>query len=290
MSSPSIRIVGEPGKRSLRACSSPSISTRVTSAATPSSRRTRSRSASASGCDGQPSHHRSSTVMYLHPLDLGVLDRPVARARLEALDRIHGLHAGGHPAEDGVLPVEPRRGLGRDDEELAAVRVGAAVRHRERSTLDLVLVDLVLELVAGAARPGALRAAALNHEVRDHAVEDQAVVVAVAGQLHEVVDGLRGVRLEQLELDRAVVRMHRRGAHGLFVTSARSGVPRTSFPEIASATWRARSAGTSTKANRSRTLTLRTSSFSRWVLSTTALTTSAGSSPSRRPADRTSLA
>src|SRR5215208_3963752 len=180
MSLPSMRIVGEPGKRSRRAWSSSWISIRSTRASTPSSRRIRSRSASALGCDGQPSHQRSSTVMYLHALDLRVLDRAVARAGLEPLDRVHRVHAGGHLAEDGVLAVEPRGGLGGDDEELAAVRVRAAVRHRERAALDLVLVDLVLELVAGAAGARALRAAALDHEVRDHAVEDEAVVVAVA--------------------------------------------------------------------------------------------------------------
>src|SRR5215212_2960568 len=213
--------------------------------------------------------------MDLHAVDLRVLHGPVAGARFEALDRVHG--------------VEPRRGLGGDDEELAAVGVGPAVRHRQRAALDLVLVDLVLELVARAAGPRPLRAAALDHEVRDHAVEHQAVVVAVARQLQEVVDGLRGLGLEQLELDRAVVRVHRRGAHLLPVTSIRSSTPRTSLPETASATWPARSAGTSTKENRSSTLTFRTSSFSRCVLSTTALTTSAGSSPCWRPADRISL-
>ena len=83
-------------------------------------------------------------------------------------------------AEDGVLAVEPRRRIGGDDEELGAVRVRAGVRHRERALDDLVVVELVLELVAGAAGAVALRAATLDHEVGDHAVEDQAVVEAVA--------------------------------------------------------------------------------------------------------------
>jgi hypothetical protein len=64
-----------------------------------------------------------------------------------------------------VLAVQPRRRLGGDDEELRAVGVRAGVGHRQRAADDLVLVDLVLEGVAGAAAAGALRAAALDHEV-----------------------------------------------------------------------------------------------------------------------------
>ena len=51
---------------------------------------------------------------------------------------------------------------------------GPGVGHRQRAADDLVLVDLVLERVAGAAGAGALRAAALDHEVLDDAVEDRA--------------------------------------------------------------------------------------------------------------------
>src|SRR5690242_7517162 len=83
-------------------------------------------------------------------------------------------------AKDRVLSVQPiRRDLG--DEELAAVGAAAigllaGVRHRERARLHLQLrVDLVVEVVARAARAGALRIAALDHELRDHAVERQAV-------------------------------------------------------------------------------------------------------------------
>src|SRR4051794_41961879 len=58
-------------------------------------------------------------------LDPRVLARPVAGVARELGDPVHDVHPGGHAAEDGVLAVEPRRGLGRDDEELAAVRVRA---------------------------------------------------------------------------------------------------------------------------------------------------------------------
>ena len=59
---------------------------------------------------------------------------------------------------------------------------GPGVRHRERAADDLVVVELVLELVAGAAAAGAGRIAALDHEVGDHAVEDDAVVEPVASR------------------------------------------------------------------------------------------------------------
>src|SRR5437660_4490294 len=128
-------------------------------------------------------------VGQLDALDRLVLDRPVIGAGLGPFDRIDGIHALGHPAEHGVLAVEPRRGLGRDDEELRAVRIRARVRHCQGTTLDLVLVELVLEGVPGAAGARALRAAALDHEVRDHAVEDEPVVEPVGRELAEVLDG-----------------------------------------------------------------------------------------------------
>src|SRR5437016_13530290 len=85
----------------------------------------------------------------LHALDQDVLDRTVARARRLRLDRVDRVHAVRHATEDRVLAVEPRRGVGRDDEELAAVGVGAGVCHRQRAAHHLLVVDLVLERVAG---------------------------------------------------------------------------------------------------------------------------------------------
>src|SRR5204863_1210160 len=76
-----------------------------------------------------------------------------------------------------------------------------------------VVVELVLEGIAGAARAGTGRVAALDHEVGDHAVERHAVVEPLAGELAEVLDGLRRVAVEQLDLDGAVVGMQRGGAH-----------------------------------------------------------------------------
>ena len=106
------------------------------------------------------------------------------------------------------LPSSQLAGVGRDDEELRAVRVGAGVGHRQRAPDDLVVVELVLEGVAGTAGAGALRAPALDHEVLDDAVEDEPVVEALGGELAEVLDGLGGVLVEQLEDDRPVGGLH----------------------------------------------------------------------------------
>ena len=70
--------------------------------------------------------------------------------------------------------------------------------------------QLVGELVARAAAAGALRVAALDDEPGDDPVEDDAVEVVVAGQHHEVVDGLwRHVRVE-CDRQRAATRHHLR--------------------------------------------------------------------------------
>jgi hypothetical protein len=65
-----------------------------------------------------------------------------------------------------------------------------------------VIVELVLELVAGTAGTGSLWAAALDHEVRDHPVEDQFVVELLSREFAEVLDRLRRVLIVQLEHDR----------------------------------------------------------------------------------------
>ena len=136
------------------------------------------------------------------PVDRNRRHRLVAAVALDHRDRIGDVLAARHLSEDGVLAVEPRGSVGGDDEELAPVRIRARVRHRECAALDLVLVELVLELVTGPTRAGPLRAAGLDHEVGDDAVEDQPVVEAVAGELGEVLDGLRRLVRIELDLDR----------------------------------------------------------------------------------------
>ena len=89
-----------------------------------------------------------------------------------------------------------------------ALAIASAPAH------DLVVVELVLEGVPRAAGAGALRAAALDHEVLDHAVEDEPVVEALAGELAEVLDGLRRVLVEELDGDRPGVGVEGRLGHG----------------------------------------------------------------------------
>ena len=77
-------------------------------------------------------------------------------------------------------------------------------------------MDLVVELVAGAADALTERVAALNHEVGDDPVKNRAVVVlfsalfaglrmrpfaAALGQLDEVADGLGSLVGKELDLD-----------------------------------------------------------------------------------------
>ena len=113
-----------------------------------------------------------------------------------------------------MLAVQPGACVGGDDEELAAVRVRAGVRHRQRAADDAVLVRLVLERVAGTAGAVAAWIPALDHEVLDHAMEGEAVVEALPGQVLEVADRLGRVLREQLQADRSVVRVHGRFSHG----------------------------------------------------------------------------
>src|SRR3954467_2229174 len=238
--------------------------------------------------DERSARGRAALLGQLDALDDRALRRLVAGVGLRGLDLVDRVHPVGHLAEDGVLAVEPGRGVGRDDEELGAVGVRAGVGHGERAAADLVVVDLVLERVAGAARAGAGRVTALDHEVLDHAVEDHAVVEAVTGQLAEVLDGLRGVVVEELDADVAVARLQDSRAH-LPATSSWMGTSRTRFPLTFATTSSARSCGTSTKLKRWSMRTFCTSSPSSSVLSTIASTTSLGSRPEFRPAPTSSF-
>src|SRR5690606_27566176 len=116
-------------------------------------------------------------------------------------------------SEDRVLAVEVGRGRERD-EELAAARARATVRHAEHAgaVVPQRRRKLVDDDVAGAAHAGAGRIAALDHETFDDAVELGAVVVPPRAprarlrilegpeptrQAHEVRDGARRLAIEQ---------------------------------------------------------------------------------------------
>ncbi len=113
---------------------------------------------------------------------------------LDLLDDVHALDDG---AEDDVLPVQPG-GLGRAQEELRAVGVGAGVGHGEDPRAGVLQLEvLVGELVAvdglaaGAVAVGEV--SALAHEVGDDPVEGGALVAValLAGaEGAEVLGGL----------------------------------------------------------------------------------------------------
>src|SRR5215472_10950 len=113
-----------------------------------------------------------SAPLDLHGIDLHVfigLVLRIARQFGNLLNDVVALH---DFAEDGVPIVEPWSG-GDGDEELTAVRVGTGIRHREQARLRMLQrrMELVCELIPGAASARSLRAAALNHEIGNDAMK-----------------------------------------------------------------------------------------------------------------------
>src|SRR5688500_578242 len=143
-------------------------------------------------------------------------------------------------AEDGVHAVEVGAVLGvEDDEELRTASVLPGVRHAEEAeaVAARVALRLALDGVPGAAGAGAavalrlgVGAAALHDEVREDAVEVDAVVEALLDKRQEVLHGLGGVLLEQLDLDGAPVRGHAddREAAFLLAHGGGDGIPHLS--------------------------------------------------------------
>src|SRR2546426_1311390 len=121
------------------------------------------------------------------------------------LDAVHDVHPRDDLAEDHVAPVQMRLGL-EADVELAPRGVGGVgPRHGDGAAHVLLLVELVLDRVAGAARTVTFRVTALRHETRNDPVEDQTVVEALLGQRDEVLHRLGRVLGEELDLDHAAL-------------------------------------------------------------------------------------
>ena len=84
----------------------------------------------------------------------------------------------------------------------------------------LLAIDFTVDLITKPPVPGIPLAPArvldstLGHEAWDHAVKRQTVVEAVVHQLHKIGNGVRGVGIEQLELDQACVGVHQGLGHG----------------------------------------------------------------------------
>src|SRR5712691_3627475 len=172
-------------------------------------------------------------------VDGHVFHRPVLAARLDPADQVNHVGALDDLAEDGVLAVQPGRRHGRD-EELRAVGAGPGVGHGQqvRPVEREVRVDLVGELVAGAAAAGSERVPALDHEVWDDPVDDGAVVQpggggapgarvgplpAALGQFHEIAYRLRRVIREEADDHRPLVGAQRRGQRVCHAVDSSSG-------------------------------------------------------------------
>src|SRR6195256_1658532 len=98
--------------------------------------------------------------------------------RLAALDLVDGFHARRDLAPHRVLVVE-EGSVVEADEELAVAGIRARrARHRGGAAYMRLLVELGLQLLAGAAGAGTLRTAGLRHEALDHAMEHNAIVKA----------------------------------------------------------------------------------------------------------------
>ena len=129
--------------------------------------------------------------------------------------------------EHRVATVEVRRRVERD-EKLRAVRVRPRVSHAEdaRAVVGQLVVELVVELVAGTTAAGAGRVATLDHEAVDDAVKENVVVERLIGdslsrlgirplsfarrQADEVPDRARCALFEQLYFDVTLTRVQGR--------------------------------------------------------------------------------
>src|SRR5450756_800883 len=133
-------------------------------------------------------------------------------------DRIHGIHARRHLADDRVRVGGRKRAgcpIAQDDEELRALGVGLArACHRDGPALVWCGHRVVRDRIAGTAgpdlrrvhvrRPAILAVAALDDEARHEPVEYDAVVEAAGGERDEVAGRVRGQRAGDLDHDVAL--------------------------------------------------------------------------------------
>ena len=101
------------------------------------------------------------------------------------------------------------------NEKLAPIGVGAGVGHGEDAgtVVPEVFVELVFELISGAASTSSLGATGLNHEVGDDAVEGQAIVETVIGEFLKILDRLGCLVVVQLESDISSVSLNQGNFH-----------------------------------------------------------------------------
>lgn len=161
--------------------------------------------------------------MYRHTVQTLLHQRPIRlRVHRQLLQLVQRIEAVDDAREQRVLQVQVRLRRVRD-EELAGIRVWAAVGHRHHAALVVpqVVLELVVELAipdGRAALAGAGRVARLHDEALDVAMEQVAVVVVAGAQREEVLARLRAVLAEQLQLDVADI-----GVQGDGLVVARNG-------------------------------------------------------------------
>lgn len=148
----------------------------------------------------------------------------IRSGRRNCLNDLLGILSG-DLTEDGMAVVQVR-GRSNRDEELGTIGAGARIRHsQQEGAVKLELrVELVSELVAGAATAGTRGVAALNHETIDDTVEGGAIVegarvgavsvfdilLGALRQANKVSDGLGCVIAEKFDLDVTNIGVHDR--------------------------------------------------------------------------------
>src|SRR5215207_275796 len=181
--------------------------------------------------------------------------REVAGVPRCADDLVDDVHALRDLAEQRVVLRKPAGKIVRADEELAAVGVRAGVRHRKRATAVIAVDGLVLELVAGPARPHARRierrllpvlpVPGLDDEARDDPMEDHVVIETLVRQIYEVLAGLRCGLREQVDLDVTELGGDGGAGHGVLLVMVPSSVLRSAWSSAWGAARRRRSPGSS---------------------------------------------
>src|SRR5918995_628417 len=163
-----------------------------------------------------------STLMLLDHGDR-VHDVPLA-------DPLGDVDARGDVAEQVVRLGELGPAVVDADEELRPVGVGTGVGHRDGTERVLALHGLVGEPVAGPSPPGPLGITALDHELGHDPVERKVVVEALAGERHEVVDGVGSQLGIEVHDDVALVGGDRDLVGGVVVDLVRRGSRHEDLP------------------------------------------------------------
>src|ERR1700730_4118025 len=123
-------------------------------------------------------------------------------------DRVEDEDAGDDAPEDRVSPVEVRlRGM--RDEILAAPGVRTRERHADPAGLVAYGIDLVAQHESRPTPAVAARIAVLHDEVRHHAMPPRSVEIAALHETHNRRDRERRLGGEQLDVERAAVRLQK---------------------------------------------------------------------------------